>query len=47
MTQIQKSELVLQNGDPIYNVRIKILSKILDQKSNNQFNKNHKVEYKQ
>src|SRR6476646_3502610 len=27
MTQIQKSNIVLQNGDPIYNVRIKILSK--------------------
>jgi hypothetical protein len=29
VTQIQKSEIVLQNGDPIYNVRIKILSKII------------------
>jgi hypothetical protein len=29
VTQIQKSDIVLQNGDPIYNVRIKILSKIL------------------
>src|SRR5690349_6946912 len=27
VTQIQKSDIVLQNGDPIYNVRIKILSK--------------------
>ena len=29
VTQIQKSEIVLQNGNPIYNVRIKILSKII------------------
>ena len=29
VTQIQKSDIVLQNGDPIYNVRIKILSKIV------------------
>lgn len=29
VTQIQKSDIVLQNGDPIYNVRIKILSKII------------------
>lgn len=29
ITQIQKSKIVLQNGDPIYNVRIKILSKII------------------
>jgi hypothetical protein len=34
VTQIQKSEIVLQNGDPIYNVRIKILSKIIKPKSN-------------
>jgi hypothetical protein len=32
VTQIQKSNIVLQNGDPIYNVKIKILSKVLRQK---------------
>lgn len=32
VTQIQKSDIVLQNGDPIYNVRIKILSKIIRSK---------------
>jgi hypothetical protein len=35
VTQIQKSNIVLQNGDPIYNVRIKILSKIIKPKLNN------------
>ena len=35
VTQIQKSDIVLQNGDPIYNVRIKILSKIIKPKLNN------------
>ena len=34
VTQIQKSDIVLQNGDPIYNVRIKILSKIIRPKIN-------------
>jgi hypothetical protein len=29
VTQIQKSDIVLQNGDPIYNVKIKILSKVI------------------
>ena len=29
VTQIQKSNMVLQNGDPIYNVKIKILSKVI------------------
>src|SRR5919112_5776335 len=33
VTQIQKSNIVLQNGDPIYNVRIKILSKIIRPKT--------------
>jgi hypothetical protein len=33
VTQIQKSDIVLQNGDPIYNVRIKILSKIIRPKN--------------
>jgi hypothetical protein len=33
ITQIQKSDIVLQNGDPIYNVRIKILSKIVRSKN--------------
>jgi hypothetical protein len=32
VTQIQKSNIVLQNGDPIYNVKIKILSKVFRQK---------------
>ncbi|HEY0580272.1 MAG TPA: hypothetical protein VGC75_06155, partial [Candidatus Nitrosocosmicus sp.] len=29
VTQIQKSDIALQNGDPIYNVKIKILSKVI------------------
>ncbi len=29
ISQIQKSDIVLQSGDPIYNVRIKILSKVI------------------
>ena len=29
VTKIQKSTIVLQNGDPIYNVKIKILSKVI------------------
>jgi hypothetical protein len=33
VTQIQKSNIVLQNGDPIYNVKIKILSKVIRPKS--------------
>lgn len=33
VTQIQKSDIFLQNGDPIYNVRIKILSKVIRPKT--------------
>ncbi len=29
VTKIQKSNIVLQNGDPIYNVKLKILSKVI------------------
>jgi hypothetical protein len=32
VTQIQKSNMVIQNGDPIYNVKIKILSKVIRHK---------------
>ncbi len=33
ITQITKSDIFLQNGDPIYNVRIKILSKVIRPKN--------------
>ena len=33
VTMISKSDIFLQNGDPIYNVKIKILSKIIRPKS--------------
>ena len=29
VTDVKKSNIFLQNGDPIYNVRIKILSKVI------------------
>jgi len=35
VTKIKKSDIVIQNCDPIYNVRIKILSKIIKPKLNN------------
>ena len=33
VTRISKSDIFLQNGDPIYNVKIKILSKIIRPKT--------------
>jgi len=33
INQITKSDIFLQNGDPIYNVRIKILSKVIRPKN--------------
>ena len=32
VTDVKKSDIFLQNGDPIYNVRIKILSKVVRSK---------------
>lgn len=37
ITQITKSDIFLQNGDPIYNVKIKILSKVIRPKTFNAF----------